>query len=313
MAILIHAIRLIRLPNLLIVAATQALIFFGLMKPAFERNRILTSLDSKDFIQLCLITLLIAIGGYLINDILDTRTDSINKPGKQVVGKHLSVKWAKYLYIAVLLLGFGMSIGYAMDHGLVHLLFIYPLVVGLLAFYSSSLKRTPILGNALVSAFAAFVVGILILANQQALTDLKESSPLSHTTLTLLLNAFIFFAFVSSLFREIVKDLEDIEGDAQSGLKTTAVTLGPLQTRRLAVAVGAILFGGLIFWSLHSLNRIDTWLQVFGILLSIYQLTILYRFWKARDNKTGLHQVSQSIKLLMGAGLLYLFLYTIVT
>jgi 4-hydroxybenzoate polyprenyltransferase len=311
MALLMQIIRLLRFPNLLIVIATQAVVFFGLMQPTFERNRIQASTGLSEFIQLCGITLLIALGGYMINDIMDTRTDAINKPDKQVVGKHLSVLWAKIWYILLTLSGFGMSLFYAMEQDVMHLLFIYPLAVGLLAFYSYALKRTFLLGNLMVAAFSAFVVAILVIFNEPAMTELKTISPISHTSLQLILIAFMVFAFISSVFREIVKDLEDIEGDKQAGLRTTAVFLGVKRTHHLSIIIGMLLLATLIYWTFHSLNQIDSWLQLFGGLLSIYQLTILYRLWKS-TSKTAFHQVSTSIKLLMAAGLLYLFLYSIV-
>lgn len=304
-------IRLIRLPNLLIVIATQSVVYFGLMVPRLERNRLTASTGPSEFIQLCAITLLIAIGGYMINDILDIRTDQINKPGKLVIGTRLSITWAKGIYVTVLLLGLAMSTYYALKQDVLHLLFIYPLAVGLLAFYSYTLKRTPLAGNILVSGFASFVVAILIVFNQPVFIELKRISPISHTTLMIILIAFMIFAFLSSLFREIVKDLEDLEGDQQAGLNTTVVAFGVKRTRLIALVPGLVLLGGLVYWSFHSLNQISIWLQLFGLLLAIYNGLILYRFWQA-DDKTGYHQVSTSIKLLMGAGLLYLMLYTIV-
>lgn len=310
MAILKDFISLIRLPNIIIVILTQSLVYFGMIQPALIRNGLQSDIGTSGLIQLCVITIIILTGGYLINDLLDVSPDIINKPHKQFIGKSIPVKLVKWIYISLGLAGFFLSWYYSLQHHVVQLLFLYPLSYGLLAFYSYSLKKKPLLGNILVSAFSAFVVGIILIFERDALSNLQIISPLTHTTLLSILSAFIVFGFLSSLFREIVKDIEDFKGDKASLYNTTAVAWGKKNAKIIAFITGTILLAGLISWSFHTLNSLNQMLRLYGLLLGAYDIIILYRLYYAME-KRDYSIISRSIKWMMVAGLLYLILYYI--
>ena len=78
-------LRLVRFPNLVIVALTQYLLYYGLLLPAFRQYSLEPALDGEHFSLLVAVTLLISAGGYVINDIVDFRIDLINRPDKVVI------------------------------------------------------------------------------------------------------------------------------------------------------------------------------------------------------------------------------------
>ena len=294
--------RLIRYQNILILLVTQTLIYFGLMLPAFNRNGIRADMGLAGFFWMFVITALIAISGYIINDLVDFRTDNINKADRQLVGVKIPLRTVRVTYALIALCGFLLSWIYASRHEALSLLFIYPMAVAFLAFYSYKLKSIPLLGNITVALFSAAVAIIVLLFEREGLSQLGKTHPLSLTTLKMIVGAFGLFAFVSSLFREIVKDMEDLEGDRKAGFQTTAVYFGLRTSKKLALGTAMMLLLMLLFWY---------WLPAYGSLLAVVTALLMYQLSIARV-KADYHRLSQRIKVLMALGLLYLFLYVII-
>ena len=90
--------RLIRTPNLIIVAITQALLYFNVLIPVYKEYEIRPQLDLFLFACFTFVTVCITAGGYIINDLLDQEADASNKPEKQIVGKDISEQVAGWLY-----------------------------------------------------------------------------------------------------------------------------------------------------------------------------------------------------------------------
>ncbi|MEM9261321.1 MAG: UbiA family prenyltransferase, partial [Bacteroidota bacterium] len=206
--------RLVRLPNLLVVALTQSLVLYPNIQPALTAEGLTGVLSSWKFIELCVVTLLITTSGYLINDLQDGKTDEINRPGTNpvaVLGRD-TVVW---FYAVTLFGGYLISqlLAFRLDEK--QLLWIYPVAIGILSIYSIGMKKVPILGNFLVAAYCAGVPGILVLAERKAIGQLLQLNPeLGMNTLRICL-LFMAFAFVATLLRELVKDLEDLRGDRE--------------------------------------------------------------------------------------------------
>src|SRR6056300_1407783 len=83
----LHSIsKLIRLPNLVIIAATQYAMRYLIMEPLLPSDTFSLQFGEIQFCSLVLSTIFIAAAGYIINDYLDTQADMINKPARVVVG-----------------------------------------------------------------------------------------------------------------------------------------------------------------------------------------------------------------------------------
>lgn len=183
-----------------------------------------------------------AAAGNVINDIYDTVTDAVNKPGKQLVPNVVPRKNALLFYCALL----AISLFSAWFTDLAFFLFCAAVSL-LLFYYTRELKGIPIAGNLLIALLTAAAVFSTRLG-------LYDTTLIPFAELSAL-------AFLVNLSRELVKDIEDQPGDAAAGIHTFAVRHGSEKTYRLAglvlfptvpLAVAPLIFGfENILFSLH--------------------------------------------------------------
>ena len=305
---IIPILRLLRFPNLVVVGLTQWLVYYRVLQPALEAEGIVGVLTPWKFVEIMVVTLMITASGYLVNDLHDEDIDAINRPGTnpvEALGRD-AVMWA---YCVMLLGGYLVSLLLAFRLGERELLWIFPMAIGLLSIYSSNMKRIPFLGNFLVAGFCAGVPGVLLLAERSAVYRLFAVNPSSGMSVLQVCLLFMTFAFLATMLRELVKDLEDLEGDEASGRRTIPVLLGVTNSRWLALVFGllvvaAILMPVLLGWqSLLSLRLLGL-----GGALIFALAYILYQFYRAKEPR-DYHRVSTLLKvfLLGGLGLLALF------
>jgi len=203
---MLYFLNLIRYKNLFIIALTQLLFKYFLIDAFFTE----TALTYWQFILLVASTLFIAAGGYIINDIQDIVIDKINKPKKGVVGTHISQKTAYYIYIGCTFIGVfvGFYLANAIERSGFSVLFV--LTAGLLYYYAISLKRYLLLGNIIISFFTA--LSILLIGLFDVLPILTEVNIFLVKYVFNILLIYSSFAFYTNLLREIIKDIEDIDG-----------------------------------------------------------------------------------------------------
>ncbi len=300
--------QIFRPANLLIAAATQYLLYYKLVIPSLEQTSIAPPLGPLSFALLVAMTIAATAAGYLINDWYDHPIDKINKPQKVIVHQRLSGKSVIALYLSLLLAG-GLMTGYLtnqlQDAGILGL---YLFVNVLLYFYARNLKKTILWGNFAVALLCGLVAGLVWYVSRHALVDLNDFDRIATTLIEQLFIAYLFFAFVTTLFREIIKDIEDVEGDRYGGANTLPIARGLAVAKKWATATGIILLGGLVFWGIgyaHLYNNTATIWLIF--LLALPFAVVL---WKLRlaHSKAEFHRISQLTKAIMVAGLLYLFL-----
>ncbi|SEQ96108.1 UbiA family prenyltransferase [Neolewinella agarilytica] len=305
---IIPVLRLLRFPNLLVVALTQALVYYRIIQPALESIGVTGVLNKWKFFELCSVTLMITASGYLVNDLQDVKTDEINRPGTNpisVLGRD-GVSW---VYALMLLGGFIVSqlLAYRLDER--ELLWIFPVAIGMLSVYSTGMKKVPILGNFLVAAYCAGVPGILLLAERKGMLQLIETNPeLGYNCLRIVL-LFMAFAFLATLLRELVKDMEDLRGDREVGRRTIPVMWGIPASQKIGILLGvmvivAILFPIFLGWPAFLAPPM---LACIGVLL-LALIYVMIQLWRAREPK-DYHRLSTVLKffLLGGLGLLALF------
>jgi len=292
--------RLIRLPNLFIVVITLSLLYYRVLLPPFYRYQITPLFDNLHFWIFTGITLLITASGYVINDLTDLRADLYNKPGRVVVGKKISIQTAYWLYFCFCLVGYTISLYLAFYAGQVALINIYILAVGGLYYYSTRLKKLPLLGNLLVAVYCAGVAGMLWFAEREACALLYQRSPEEAFHIQMVLLTYMLFAFISTLFREIVKDLEDIPGDSAEKYRTMAVSWGLTASKRIAIAVGVILAVSIISSAIWLLPG-------FIALLALPVIYALYKLNRAQSSQDFAY-ISQLAKAIMLGGLFILLL-----
>lgn len=219
-------LRLIRAKNLLIIAFTQYLVYWSLITP----YGIPTALNPLQFFFLVLSTVLVAAGGYVINDYMDVKTDEINH-GEVIVGaiikRRAAIAWHLGLTGAGITLG--MYLVFVLNLWYLAIFHIFP--AWFLWFYSATLKRQFLIGNLMVSAFIAGVV--LTVGMHQILPVLNSQYIGTQRSLFMIICGYALFAFLANLIREIIKDLEDVPGDSAQGFKTMAIQIGETGTKVL--------------------------------------------------------------------------------
>jgi 4-hydroxybenzoate polyprenyltransferase len=307
--------RLVRFPNLVIVALTQYLLQYAILLPALARYGLVPMLPEPQFSLLVLSTVLIAAGGYVINDIEDVEIDQLNKPlKKQIVGRIIPLSIASGFYWFLTLFGFFISLYLAFFiHDFVQLL-IYPLAVGLLWWYSKSLKRLPLWGNLVVSFFCAFVAWVVFYAESlqpqsyQALFVANDfESKTAMQTPNFVFIGYAVFAFLSTLFREIVKDIEDADGDAAGNCRTFPIAFGIPLSKKLAFGVGVVFIGFvLVFSSFLTENGILS-ILILNIFVSLPMLLALYWLSVAAE-KQHYSRLSKLAKIIMLSGVVFILL-----
>jgi 4-hydroxybenzoate polyprenyltransferase len=154
--------RLIRWPNLVFIALTQYLFYTCIVNPVTWKDTVnWPAISTKYFWLLSFSSVLVAAGGYIINDYFDLNIDRINKPDKLVIGKIISRRWAMLWHVVISLAGIliGLYVGIKIFHSKKWLIGLADLVcVILLIFYSTTFKKKLLIGNIIISLLTAWVV-----------------------------------------------------------------------------------------------------------------------------------------------------------
>ncbi len=258
-----------------------------------------------DFVLLVFATVLIAAGGYVINDYFDIKTDLINK-GKVIVGTKIprrkAMMWHNILNVVGILAGFYISwkAGYLM----MGVLFL--LVSGLLYFYSASYKRQFLIGNIVVAVLTATVPLLVVLYEWPALFRYYAINATSLPSINFIfywVAGFALFAFMTTITREIIKDIEDFEGDVAYGRKTVPVVIGVLSAKVVSICL-IILTIAMLYLTWHFfINDKITLIYisaaiVLPLLLSVYKVV-------TGSNREQIHKASNIMKFVMLMGILY--------
>ena len=259
----------------------------------------------------------IAAGGYVINDYFDVKIDRINRPDNLVVTRIISRDTAMHLFYGLTAVGVIAGTVVAWWAHSWTLLFTYVVIPGLLWFYSASYKRMFLVGN-LVVAFASAIVPLLVaIANADYLHHLYQNA-LAYSPIVgelyVWTGGFAAFAFLLTWVREIVKDIEDIEGDREMECRTLPIVWGDKVAKIIAtilLVVIATLIVYILFAVLpfsHEWKSLPTRYVVFGLIVPILCSIVL--LWAA-NNRTEYHRVQAIIKFAMFMGML--FSYVIAT
>lgn len=288
-------LRIIRPSNLLLIAFVQCIIKFGLFDPL----NVETALSSFQFLLLILATLCIAAAGNVINDLYDVDIDIINKPERVLVGKKISEKAAYNYYFALTVVGVAFGFILANQIGKPGLAAIFIVISALLYVYSSQLKAMLLVGNLLVSALVAMSLLVVIIFDIFPAINMALMYDQIHVSRIVL--HYAVFAFVINFIRELVKDLEDINGDKNGGMSTLAIALGRKRTMMIVFSLVVITLFGIIAYMYAFLY--DSRLMVLYFLLLIIAPLIYFcvKGWGA-ESKKEFSRLSLVLKLVMFTG-----------
>ncbi|HEY0355744.1 MAG TPA: geranylgeranylglycerol-phosphate geranylgeranyltransferase, partial [Flavisolibacter sp.] len=260
-------LRLIRWPNLVFIALTQALFYYCVYLPVFQKE----NLPVLSWIIIA--SVLIAAAGYIINDYFDLNIDQINKPQKNVFARIIHRRWAIIWHFTLSIVGIVATI-LAVGMNKWYLVLANVFCVILLWFYSTSFKRQYLVGNIVISLLTAWTVLIIFFVFTDPRSAIVGND---EETVKFFRVAFLYggFAFISSLIREAIKDMEDMEGDSRYGCRTLPIVSG-LRASRIYVAIWTVvLVAALIILQLYVI-RFGWWMAVaYSLLLIIAPLVFL--------------------------------------
>jgi 4-hydroxybenzoate polyprenyltransferase len=315
-------LKLIRWKNLLIVILTMILMRYCVLAALIGKLSIIMQdgttatmslrFSLPDFILLVLATVFLTAGGYVINDYFDIKTDLINK-GKVIVGTRIprrhAMMWHNIFNIAGVLIGFYIS----WKSGYFWLGSMFLLVSGLLYFYSASYKRQFLIGNLVVAALVAMVPLLVVIYEWPALYRYYTVNAINLPDISFIfywVGGFALFAFLTTLTREIIKDIEDFEGDIAYGRNTVPVVLGILTARIISIALVVITII-LLFLAWHFFISDKITLIYMSVAVILPLIWVIISVLLSNDKKK-LHGASTLMKIVMLTGILYSVLVRII-
>lgn len=305
--------RLVRWPNLVIIAITQLLFYFSLVQPLYRKG-INNQFEKTLFLLLIIASLLIAAAGNIINDYFDLNIDQVNKPEKLIIDKLIKRRWAIVMHILFSLAGLLISFYIDFHSGARWIGLTNFICIFLLFGYSISLKKKLLIGNVLISALTAWVIIVCFICYYQSFycsaCDRSYFEAYNHRFIRI---SFLYagFAFIISLIREVVKDMEDMDGDARYGCKTMPIVWG-IPASKVFVAVWLIvLIGSLSVVQFYVWQFGWIWSAVYCITLIIFPLIWLLRKLFMAQAPKDYHQLSTVIKLVMVTGLISMIFFKI--
>jgi geranylgeranylglycerol-phosphate geranylgeranyltransferase len=190
----------------------------------------------------------VCAAGNSLNDVVDVDIDRIIHPERVLVHGSLSVRYALVLTVVLDSLAVILAAGVNAE-----VFGIVVLGILLLVAYNLRLKRLPLLGNLVV----AILAGLTFMAGGYAVDSLLA------VTLPGPLIAAVF-AFVFHLVREIVKEVQDLEGDSRAGYRSLPIVFGPSTSLMIAL---------FLFVVLVILTLVPIWMDWFG---RTYEIITVY-------------------------------------
>jgi len=310
MKLVVAFFRLIRLPNLFFIALTQLLFHYCIIQPIFNKGGVDPVFGNTFLLLLILSSVLIAAAGYIINDYFDINIDQVNKPQMNVVDNIISRRWAMLWHSALSFAGVAIGFYIGWKLGIFWLGLMNFLCSVLLFVYSTTFKKQLLSGNLIISLLTAWSVGVLGLAtfyfvyNHSAQYPAIENSKLLKFTIL-----YAAFAFIISLIREAIKDMEDLPGDAKYGCRTMPIVWGTNATKVYTAVWLWVLTGALLVTQFYLLQYKWWWPVIYGfVFITSLCVIILKSLFKA-SKPEDFHRLSNYSKLVMLTGILSMIFF----
>ena len=302
-------LKLIRWPNLFFIALTQTLFYYFV----FEKLLLAPSLRPVSHLLLYLLiaaSVLIAAAGYIINDYFDLQIDTINKPDKVVVDKIIKRRWTIVWHW--LLSGIGLLLSFYVSRQIGNWVIVIANIfcVLLLWFYSTTFKKKLLSGNIIIAALTAWVV-VVIYFFCGASFDIwaRSNNNFNEPKFFKLTILYAGFAFIVSLIREVIKDLEDREGDALYRCRTMPIVWGVPATKVFTAVWLVVAIAALSIVQLYAWQSGWWWIVLYSVLLTILPLVLILKKLYAAATPAEYHQLSTGVKIVMLTGILSMLFF----
>ncbi|PHR33284.1 MAG: hypothetical protein COA38_05365 [Fluviicola sp.] len=305
-----HFIRLIRPLNLIIIALTMY--GLGWYFDPMEGCSCTYIVTDWPFFWLVFSTVLIAAGGNIINDYFDVRADRVNKPHRLIITKHIKKRTAIVMHWTINLIAFSIALYLSWIMDSFWYLFIHLFSINVLWFYSMYFKRQFLTGNVLIAALTALVpvlVGIFFYQQNLANTEwynmelfpfnLQGSTPRIIMYISL---GLAIFAFLLNLAREVIKDMEDVDGDKKLHAKTLPISWGYKKSKWfVGIALfAAICAAGMLIYLIEAFTIMTVLPGIIAAILILIAIILV----SSASTKLDYRRINHCLKLAMTVGLL---------
>lgn len=309
---IINYLKLLRVQNLLIVTVTLYVFRIFVFAPYYDICGYFPFINNFYFLLLVLATVLMTAAGYIINDYFDQTIDGINKPEKQIVGTIIKPKYAQNLFYIFSAISFIIGVILAWRAGFLNLAMIPLITAMMLWFYSFKYKRIFLWGNIVVAFLSGFVIISYWLFEFFAMKNSVYGFIDCQKHFNLITNiCFIYFAFafLISLIREIVKDIQDIEGDKEAKRQTLPIRLGVEKTKKVLYVLMVVFFILVSVIQYIIFKAGNTWLPVYGfVMISAPIIYVLVKLISAKE-KEDFKFLSGALKIIMLLGIIVLVIH----
>ena len=299
-------LKMVRLPNLFFMALTQVLFQFCIFTTIYKNS--IPAGDLTRFVLLVLASLFIAAAGYIINDYFDIDIDEVNKPQKMIVDKLISRRWAiawHFMLSGAGIILTALALPFAQKW---YLIVANILCVALLWIYSTNFKKSLLTGNIVISLLTAWTI-LVIFFSKVDLTNAFGTGDINQSKFFRLTFLYAGFAFIISLIREAIKDMEDMPGDSKFNCRTMPIVWG-VNAAKVYVAVWlVVLMAVLVILQVYVL-QFKWWLAVaYSIPAIIFPLFVILVRLRKSVSTQDFHQLSTITKLVMFTGILSMFFF----
>lgn len=288
------------------LAFMQVLFRYSFLK----QQNIPLALSDWQYGLLVLSTVLIAAAGYVINNIFDVETDRINKPNDVIIGRGISETNGYNIYIALNITG--VAIGFYLSNVIQRPGFatIFIFIASLLYFYSTTLKQIMILGNLVVAFLLA--MSVIIIGVFDIFPAMVAENKAQMASLFSILTDYALFAFMINFIREIVKDIEDVNGDYNQGMNTLPIAIGISRTAKIVFVISVIPFVLLLLYIKNYFVENGLFIATLYsfILVLAPLLYFIIKIFTAKTKK-DFHHLSTVLKLILLFGILSIVVITL--
>ena len=302
-------LQLIRWPNLVFIALTQCLFYFCVFEsfiifPGYGQRNLL-------FYLLVAASVFIAAAGYIINDYFDLHIDSINKPKKVIVDRVIKRRWAIIWHFVLSAAGLLLSLIISYKTGSWIIVLVNIFCVILLWFYSTTFKKKLLSGNIIIAALTAWVI-IVVYFFAGANIGIWQHSSNAFDARRFFKFCMLYagFAFIVSLIREAVKDMEDMDGDAKYNCKTMPIVWGVPSAKVFTAVWLIVCIGAVAIVQLYAWQSGWWWITAYSIILIVLPMIFILKKLHEASLPADYHKLSSQIKYVMLAGILSMLFFT---
>lgn len=266
-------------------------------------------LDTTGFLLLIITTLLVAAGGYVINDVFDVEIDAINKPQKRIVETKISELAAFNFYKILVFLSIFFVVILCIHQREYKISSIPVFVMAFLYMYAQQFKKQVLIGNVIVAACTA--IPMLMIAFYEFKINYSDTDTIIAITKGILYAAIAYgvFAFTTTLCREIVKDMEDIEGDVTDDARTLPIVLGIGRAKGILYFLHLLIFifhGSMLYFEYILDYKKMYYAHLIGLVLPFILLT-LYLFFAKNKSQYSIMSTGYKIYQAMGVSSMWYF------